>query len=64
MTTKTEVLKSIRAKCIDCCVGSESEVKRCHLTHCALHKFRMGKDPTPARKGPKTPFGLRTKVEV
>lgn len=63
MTTKTELLKIVRAKCLDCCVGQVSEVALCAVVKCALHEFRMGKDPAPnaakslaaKRRG----FGLR-----
>lgn len=36
-------LKSIRAKCLDCCCGQVSEVKNCQIEQCALWKYRMGK---------------------
>ena len=39
------VLKAIRAKCLDCCGGSPAEVRECEIDHCALHPFRMGKNP-------------------
>ena len=42
-------LKAIRANCIDCMAGSVYEVKRCHLTDCPLHPYRLGRNP--ARKG-------------
>lgn len=51
MTTKADVYKAIREKCLDCCCDSWREVKRCHITGCALHPHRFGKDPAPARKG-------------
>jgi hypothetical protein len=50
VTTKAEVLKTIREKCIDCCAGDVTEVRKCHLTDCALHPFRMAKDPNPSRR--------------
>jgi len=37
-------LKAIRAKCLDCC-GSSYEVSLCSCTDCALHPFRLGKNP-------------------
>jgi hypothetical protein len=52
MTTKTELLRMVREKCIDCCVGQMGEVAQCIAFNCALHPYRMGKDPTPARKQP------------
>ncbi len=36
---------AIRSKCIDCCGGSQAEVRRCGMADCALWPFRMGTDP-------------------
>lgn len=36
--------KAIRAKCLDCCCGSWSEVKECHIKSCALWRYRLGKE--------------------
>ena len=45
-------IKSIRAKCLDCCCGQRGEVRVCPSGHCALHPYRMGKRPgTPAHTG-------------
>ena len=38
-------LKAIREKCIDCCCGDTSEVRKCVAFDCALWPFRMGKNP-------------------
>jgi len=38
--------KAIRQHCIDCSGGYRLEVNRCHITTCALHPFRSGKDPS------------------
>jgi len=35
-------IKAIRAKCIDCCVGDKSEVRKCVALKCPLWAFRMG----------------------
>jgi hypothetical protein len=43
---KNSALLAIRAKCLDCACGSNSEIRKCTLTHCALHPFRMGKRPS------------------
>jgi hypothetical protein len=51
--------KAIRAKCIDCSCGQESEVRECTVTNCALYPFRMGKNPFTNRKG--NPEFLRRK---
>lgn len=38
-------LKSIRAKCMDCCCGQAKEIKLCNLKNCPLYPYRMGKRP-------------------
>ncbi len=38
-------MKSIRAKCLDCCCGQYKEVKECLITNCALWPYRLGKRP-------------------
>ncbi len=43
--TKAEILKRVRAKCLDCCCGSSNEVKRCHIESCPLHPIRFGVNP-------------------
>lgn len=48
--TKKSVLKAIREKCLDCCGGQYAEVRRCHITDCALWSYRMGKNPFHQRK--------------
>jgi hypothetical protein len=57
MTTKAEILRAIRVKCLDCCCGVPSEVARCGIKSCPLHALRAGKDPRPARSAPALPFG-------
>jgi hypothetical protein len=39
------VLKAIRAKCMDCCGGSPAVIRECEIDQCALHPYRMGKNP-------------------
>jgi hypothetical protein len=39
------VLKAIRAKCLDCSGGMQSEVRDCLIRNCALYPFRMGSNP-------------------
>jgi hypothetical protein len=51
VTTKADILKAIRLKCLDCSVYQPEEVRNCHLTTCALHPYRMGKDPHPSKVG-------------
>lgn len=41
-------IKAIRAKCLDCAL-SEAEVRKCHITSCALWPFRMGANPFHGR---------------
>lgn len=39
------VLKAIRAKCLDCSGGMQSEVRGCLVRDCVLYPFRMGSNP-------------------
>jgi hypothetical protein len=48
MTTKADILHTIRQKCIDCCCHQLAEIRRCSLTSCALWSYRMGIDPNPS----------------
>lgn len=41
----TNPVKAIRAFCVECCGGSTNEVKLCQSSRCALHPFRLGKNP-------------------
>ncbi len=50
MTTKAQILRSIRKHCMACSCGSRGEVARCHLQACSLHPYRFGKDPTPSTR--------------
>ena len=50
--TQRNPVKAIRAKCIDCC-GAEDYINRirdCEITKCAIHPFRMGKNPYREKK--------------
>ena len=51
MTTKSALLKAVRAKCLDCSCHQPSEVAQCTCTGCTLWPFRFGRDPDPARTG-------------
>lgn len=42
-------LRAMRAKCMDCCGDSFSEVRKCTVTRCALWPFRMGSFPKGLR---------------
>lgn len=37
--------EAIRARCIDCCVGSISEVRKCTAVACPSWPYRMGSSP-------------------
>lgn len=62
MTTKTTLLKIVRAKCMDCGCGSFANVAECGCGNCALYPFRLGADPTPARKGLHPPTEFKTSL--
>jgi hypothetical protein len=38
-------MKAIRAKCLDCCAGQQSEVDKCESVSCSLWPLRYGKQP-------------------
>ena len=42
-------LKAIRARCMDCCGGSRSEVRKCVALDCTSWPFRMAKNPFAMR---------------
>ena len=56
MTTKAEILKTIRKHCLLCCYGSPNEVSLCTGTtgnkdeKCLLYPYRFGSDPNPNAK--------------
>ena len=45
MEYKTNPVKAIREKCLDCCCGSSNEVSLCTVVDCPIHPFRFGKNP-------------------
>lgn len=47
-------IKAIRAKCIDCCCGNVSEVRRCPCEDCPLYPYRMGHRPKKEQDGIET----------
>jgi hypothetical protein len=47
MTTKADILRAIRQKCLDCSCHQPSEVRDCRITGCSLWPFRLGSDPSP-----------------
>ena len=38
-------LKALRERCLDCCCGSATEVRKCVATACVLWPFRLGTNP-------------------
>ena len=38
-------LKALRLRCLDCCCGSASEVRKCTAVACPSWPFRMGTNP-------------------
>ena len=44
-TTKTELLKTIRKKCLDCVCFQAKEVELCPNNDCPLWSYRFAKDP-------------------
>src|SRR5262245_47745213 len=38
-------LKALRARCLDCCCGQASEVRKCSAVACPSWPFRMGTNP-------------------
>ena len=42
---KTNPIKAIREKCLDCCCGCASEVKECTIEECPIYPYRFGKNP-------------------
>ena len=43
--TKSELLKLVKAKCLDCCCDQPKEVALCPIERCPLYSVRLGKDP-------------------
>ena len=56
-------LKAIRAKCLDCCGGSFTEVKLCEISDCPLFPYRFGKRPIRARREVATRSGSVKKTQ-
>jgi hypothetical protein len=43
-------MQAIRERCLDCCCGQISEVRRCESVTCALWPFRAGQHPYTAAR--------------
>lgn len=50
MTIPATGIKAIREKCLDCCGGSQADVRYCTASACPLWGYRMGKYPETLRK--------------
>ena len=57
-------LKSIRAKCLDCCCGQYKEVEFCPCADCPLYPYRFGKNPNRAGIGNKGASFPKTTVSA
>ncbi len=42
---KRTPIQSIRMKCRDCCANQLAKIRKCQITDCPLHPYRMGKRP-------------------
>jgi hypothetical protein len=42
---ETNPLRALRERCLDCCCGSASEVRKCSAVTCPSWPFRMGRNP-------------------
>lgn len=42
---KKNLIKVVRAFCIECSGGSEAEARKCTATKCQLWPYRMGRNP-------------------
>lgn len=38
-------IKAIRAKCLECSCGNNTEVRECVIPECPLYPYRMGHNP-------------------
>lgn len=50
MEYKTNPVKAIREKCLDCCCGSNIEVKLCNIVSCPIYPFRQKREMTEEQK--------------
>ena len=57
-------LRAIREKCLDCSCQQPMEVKECTVKTCALHPFRMGKNPYRAKRVMSPEAVARAKVNL
>lgn len=57
-------IRAIREKCLDCSCQQPVEVKECTVKTCALHPFRMGKNPYRAKRVMSPEAVARAKVNL
>lgn len=57
-------MRAIREKCLDCSCQQPMEVKECTVKTCALHPFRMGKNPYRAKRVMSPEAVARAKVNL
>ena len=57
-------MRAIREKCLDCTCQQPVEVKECTVKTCALHPFRMGKNPYRAKRVLSPEAVARAKVNL
>ena len=57
-------LRAVREKCLDCSCQQPIEVKECTVKTCALHPFRMGKNPYRAKRVMSPEAVARAKVNL
>ena len=49
MTTKAEILRTIRAHCDECSGSSAKERLMCPARTCGMFLYKDGKDPNPSK---------------
>ena len=57
-------MRAIREKCLDCSCQQPIEVKECTVKTCALHPFRMGKNPYRVKRVMSPEAVARAKVNL
>lgn len=60
---KRPILAAIRAKCLDCCCGQPSEVRKCTAVGCLLWPYRMNDNPFHVRAAPSPAAGMPPAAE-
>ena len=58
--TRRSPMTVIRAKCLDCSAGQQSEVRRCTAVKCPLWPYRMGSNPFRAPRAGSHGFARKT----